>query len=163
MRAHLVLLLGAAVAPAIAPVLACVPQTDLSNVPATGATTPPPTGPAGATLVDPAAGATEVPLNLAGVVVRFPAAIAWGTAGLVVCDGQAVPVPVSTPTETPCADGDSGACYRVDLAGNLPASVPCAVSIAAGAVDATGAPVTARDDRGLRGCRRAGRDAPGAG
>ena len=143
MRAHLVFLIGAAVAPVVVPVLACVPQTDLSNVPATGATMPPPSGPAGATLVDPAAGATAVPLNLAGVVVRFPAAITWGAGGLVVCDGQSVPVPASAPADTPCADGEGGACYRVNLVGNLPASTSCAVSIAAGAVDATGAPVAA--------------------
>ena len=143
MRAHLVLLFGPAVASVVAPFLACTPQTDLSNVPATDATMSPPTGPAGATLVDPAAGATGVPLNLAGVVIRFPAAISWGTGGLIVCEGQAVPVPISAPADTPCADGDGGACYRVDLAGNLPASVPCAVSIAAGAVDATGGPVSA--------------------
>ena len=121
----------------------CTPQTDLTNVAATGATPPTPTGPAGATLVDPAAGATGVPLNLAGVVVRFPAALSWGTGGLVVCNGQEMPVPASAPTETPCADGGGGACYRVDLAGSLPPSTSCAVSIAAGAVDAGGAPVGA--------------------
>ena len=121
----------------------CTPQTDLTNVTATGTTPPTPTGPAGATLVDPAAGATGVPLNLAGVVVRFPAALSWGTGGLVVCNGQGTPVPSSAPAETPCADGGSGACYRVDLAGSLPPSTSCAVSIAAGAVDAGGAPVGA--------------------
>ena len=140
MRAHLILLVGI---PAFALAAACAPQTDLSDVPATGAVAPPPTGPAGATLVDPAAGAAAVPLNLAGVVVRFPAAVSWGTGGLIVCDGQAAPVPASTPADAPCADGDGGACYRVDLSGNLPASVSCAVSIAAGAVDASGAAVAA--------------------
>jgi hypothetical protein len=122
---------------------ACTPATDLTNVAATGATPPTPTGPAGATLVDPAAGATGVPLNLAGVVVHFPAAISWETSGLVVCDGQGTgsPVPATAPTDTPCADGDGGACYRVDLAGSLPPSTACAVSIAAGAVDAAGAAV----------------------
>jgi hypothetical protein len=140
MRAHPFLLFAA---PVVAVAAACTPQTDLSNVPATGADAPPPTGPAGATLVDPAAGSAAVPLNLAGVLVRFPAEITWGAAGLVVCDGQPAPVPASLPAEAPCASGDSGACYRVDLAGSLPASVPCAVSIAGGAVDATGAAVGA--------------------
>jgi hypothetical protein len=123
--------------------VACTPQTDLTNVAATGATPPTPTGPAGATLVDPAAGATGVPLNLAGVVVRFPAAVSWGTGGLIVCNGQGAAVPVSPPTETPCSDGAAGACYRVQLAGSLPASTSCAVSIAAGALDASGAAVPA--------------------
>jgi hypothetical protein len=140
MRAHLFLLFGA---PVVALAAACAPQTDLSDVPATGAVAPPPTGPAGATLIDPAAGSAAVPLNLAGVLVRFPAAISWGTGSLVVCDGEAAPVPASPPAEAPCADGDVGACYRVALTGSLPPSVPCAVSIAAGAVDATGAAVAA--------------------
>jgi hypothetical protein len=123
--------------------LACTPATDLTNVPATGATMPPPSGPAGATLVDPAAGATGVPLNLAGITVRFPAPVTWGPAGLVVCDGETPPVPSSPPADTPCAAGDGGACYRVDLAGSLPPSAACAISIAAGAVDATGAAIAA--------------------
>jgi hypothetical protein len=120
---------------------ACMPQTDLSNVAATGAIPPTPTGPAGATLVAPPAGATQVPLNLAGVMVRFPAAISWGASGLVVCNGQGAPVPASPPIESPCTDGEGGSCYRVDLAGSLPASTSCAVSIAAGAVDTSGAAV----------------------
>ena len=121
----------------------CMPQTDLSNVAATGAIPPTPTGPAGATLVAPPAGATQVPLNLAGVTVRFPAAISWGASGLVVCNGQGAPVPASAPVESPCTDGEGGSCYHVDLAGSLPASTSCAVSIAAGAVDASGAAVAA--------------------
>src|SRR6185312_8544506 len=75
--------------------LACTPATDLTNVPATGATPPPPSG--------PAAGATGVPLNLAGITVRFPAPVTWGPAGLVVCDGETPPVPSSPPADTPCA------------------------------------------------------------
>jgi hypothetical protein len=120
---------------------ACMPETDLSNVAATGATPTTPAGPAGATLVDPPAGATAVPLNLAGILVRFPVPISWGTSGLVVCNGQGAPVPASAPTENPCTDGEAGACYRVALAGSLPPSTSCAVSIAAGAVDTSGAAV----------------------
>ena len=120
---------------------ACAPSTDLTNVPANGDTAPPPNGPAGATLIDPAAGAAEVPLNLAGVVVRFPAPVTWGTAGLVICDGAAPPVAVSPPTETPCAAGDTGACYRVSMAANLPPGGACAIAISAGALDGTGAPI----------------------
>jgi hypothetical protein len=122
---------------------ACAPQTDLTNVPAPGTTPPVPTGPAGATLVDPVAGATAVPLNLAGVTVRFPAPITWGTGGLVVCEGQPAPVPTTPAADIACAAGDQGACYRVQLTGSLPASVACSVSIAAGAVDVSGMPVAA--------------------
>ena len=120
---------------------ACAPETDLTNVTAPGATPPVPTGPAGAVLVNPAAGATEVPLNLAAVVVQFPAAITWGSGGLVVCDGPVGAVPASPPVEIPCAAGTTGSCYRSDLGGRLPASVSCSVSIAAGALDAGGAGV----------------------
>ena len=120
---------------------ACAPSTDLTNVPADGDTTPPPGGPAGATLVDPAAGATEVPLNLAGVVVRFPAPVTWGSAGLVICDGAAPPVAASLPMATPCAVGDTGACYRVAMTGNLPAGGACAVAMSAGALDGAGAAI----------------------
>jgi Lamin Tail Domain len=122
---------------------ACAPQTDLTNVPAPGDPAPAATGPAGATLVDPAAGASAVPLNLAGVTVRFPSPIAWGVGGLVICDGQPLPVPASPPADLPCAAGDQGACYRVQLTGSLPASAACTVSIAAGAMDGAGAPVAA--------------------
>jgi hypothetical protein len=122
---------------------ACAPATDLTNVPAPGAPLPVATGPAGAMLVDPAAGASAVPLNLAGVTVRFPAPIMWGTGGLVICDGEPVPVPASPPADVPCAAGDQGACYRVTLTGTLPAGAACTVAIAAGAVDVTGAPVDA--------------------
>jgi hypothetical protein len=134
-------LLAFSVSAALVWAMACVPQTDLTNVPAPGTTPPVPTGPAGATLVDPAAGASAVPLNLAGVTVRFPAPIVWGTGGLVICDGQ--PVPSSPPADVPCAAGDQGACYRVQLTGTLPASIACTVSLAAGALDATGAQIAA--------------------
>jgi hypothetical protein len=123
--------------------LACAPETDLTNVAASGASTPPPSGPAGAVLVDPPAGAAAVPLNLASVEVQFPAAITWGSAGLIVCDGPGGPVPVAPPVEVPCAADTSGVCYRAELGGPLPASVSCAVAIAAGAVDAAGVQVGA--------------------
>jgi Lamin Tail Domain len=118
----------------------CAPSTDLSHVTAGGATGPPPAGPGGATLIQPAAGSSEVPLNLAGVVVRFPGAIAWGGAGLVLCDG-AQAVATGPPADAPCGDGAAGACYRVGLEGALPAGIACAVALAPGAVDATGSPV----------------------
>ena len=132
MRLPSVLLISCALAPA------CAPETDLTDVSAPGVTAPPPSGPAGAVLVDPAAGATAVPLNLAAVVVQFPAAIAWSSGGLVVCDGSGGPVPASSPVDVPCAGDTTGVCYRADLGGSLPASVSCSVSIAAGALDAEG-------------------------
>ncbi|MES1207382.1 MAG: lamin tail domain-containing protein [Pseudomonadota bacterium] len=118
----------------------CAPPTDLSPVMPGGATGPPPAGPGGATLIEPAAGSSEVPLNLAGVVVRFPGAVSWGGAGLVLCDG-AQAVPTGPPVEAPCGDGAAGACYRVALEGALPPGVSCAVALAPGSVDGAGTPV----------------------
>jgi hypothetical protein len=115
----------------------CVPATDLTHVTPTGMPAGAPAGPGGAVLVDPPAGAAEVPLNLAGVVVRFPGEIEWGPSGLVICDGGPA-VPTSAPAPADCADGAAGACYRVDLQAGLPASVACPVALAPGAVDAGG-------------------------
>ncbi len=127
----------------LATVLAgCAPSTDLSHVTAGGATAPPRAGPGGATLIQPAAGASEVPLNLAAVVVRFPAAITWGGAGLVVCDG-AQAVSTGPPSETTCSDGSAGACYQVLLGEALPPGISCAVAVTPGSVDAAGMPVGA--------------------
>ena len=117
---------------------ACAPQTDLTTGTPTGDTPAAPSGPAGATLVDPVAGATDVPLNLAAVVVRFPAAVSWGTEGLRVCDGDAGPVAAMPPADEPC---DGGACYRVALAASLPPASACRIVIGAGATDAAGAPI----------------------
>ncbi len=119
-------------------VSACAPGTDLSPGSAGVQGAPLPAGPGGATLIDPPPGAAAVPLNLAGVVVRFPAPVTWGAAGLVVCDGSQ-PVPASAPTPMPCAAGDAGACYGVAVQGTLPPGVSCAVALGPGAVDASGA------------------------
>jgi hypothetical protein len=116
---------------------ACAPETELTSgaggdddVP--GATA----GPGGATLVDPVAGAIDVPLNLAAIVVRFPASVNWGEEGLRVCDGSTGPIAAMPPADEPC---ESGACYRVALAGRLPPAVSCKVVIGAGTTDAGGA------------------------
>ena len=117
---------------------ACVPETDLTNISAGGDGAPGAGGPAGATLVDPVAGAIDVPLNLAAVVVRFPASVNWGEEGLRICDGGAGPIAAMPPVDEPC---DGGACYRVPLAGRLPPAVACKVVIGAGATAAGGEPI----------------------
>jgi hypothetical protein len=116
----------------------CAPETDLTNVPGAGAGPAATAGPGGATLVDPTAGSTEVPLNLAAVVVQLPSAVTWGAGGLRVCDGDPGPVDALAPAEVAC---DGGACYRVPLSGSLPAGASCSVSIGAGNVDAGGQPL----------------------
>jgi len=118
-------------------VAGCAPATDLTHVTPGGAQPDPAPGPGGAVLVDPAAGAAQVPLNLTGVVVRFPGDIDWGPSGLTLCDGGPA-VPTSAPAPADCA-GAAGACYRIELQASLPPSVACSVALAPGATDAGGA------------------------
>jgi len=130
MSKHLLLLAVATTA------IGCAPETDLTG--GGGEDGPPAPGPAGATLVDPIAGAIDVPLNLAAVIVKFPAAVAWGTEGLRVCDGETGPIAAMPPVDEPC---DGGACYRVALAGHLPPAAACRVVIGTGTTDAGGASI----------------------
>src|SRR4051794_20513398 len=117
---------------------ACAPETDLTHIAPGGDGPPGGGGPAGATLVDPVAGAIDVPLNLAAVVVRFPTSVSWGTEGLRICDGGGGPIAAMPPADEPC---EGGACYRIELAGRLPPAVACKVVIGAGTTDAGGAPL----------------------
>ena len=122
-----------------------LPATDLSNGSGGPASMPPPGSAAAvASLMDPMAGAVDVPSNLAAVIVRFTGPIAWGSAGINVCDGQngsgAGSVASSPPSEVPCADGS---CYRTALGGLLPPGVTCPVSIGDGIADAAGKPIAA--------------------
>jgi hypothetical protein len=124
---------------ALASLVGCAPETDLTNIPGGGG---PPGGGAGVSatgeLVDPAAGSSGVPINLAAVTVRFPAPISFGMDGLRVCDGGS-PIPVAPPDAVPCDGG--GACYRAALAASLPAGFACPIALGAGNTDATGDPV----------------------
>jgi hypothetical protein len=113
----------------------CAPETDLTNVSLTGGDSPPTLGPGGAALVDPPAGSTDVPLNLAAVVLRLPAAVAWGAEGVRICDGASGAVPAAAPVEEACPDG---VCYRVTLAGALPPGAACSISLGSGNTDAGG-------------------------
>jgi hypothetical protein len=120
--------------------LACAPPaTDLSRA-AGSPSSPPPAGSAAAvgSLMEPMAGAVDVPSNLAAVIVRFTGPIDWGAAGIQVCDGEGGPVPSSAPAEVPC---DAGSCYRTELGGLLPAGVTCQVAIGDGIADAAGKPI----------------------
>ncbi len=96
---------------------------------------------AGGSLMDPMAGAIDVPANLAAVIVRFAGPVVWGNdLGIRVCDGAAGPVASSPPAEVPC---DGGRCYRTDLGGPLPPGVTCPVAIGDGITDAGGRPIAA--------------------
>src|SRR3982751_1861171 len=92
----------------VAVVGACAPDTELTAV-SRGGTARPPLGPAGAALVDPPAGATDVPVNLAAIVLRLPAPVLWGSEGLRICEGASARVPSGPPAEESCT---GGVCYR---------------------------------------------------
>jgi hypothetical protein len=109
---------------------ACAPDTDLTRIPASGIGSPA-LAVAGATLLDPAAGTADVPVNLAAVMVRFATPVAWGAQGLRICDVASGP-----PQLIAC---DGGVCYRAPLAAPLAAGASCQVAIGAGTSAAGGA------------------------
>jgi hypothetical protein len=117
--------------------LACAPETDLSTFAPGGAT---PAAATPATLVDPVAGATDVPPNLAAVRVRFPGAVSLPAAALVVCGSPAGTVGPGAPCE-------GGICYEAAVPAPLPSRTSCRVELAEGATDGAGAAVS----RGLVG------------
>ena len=96
----------------------CAPQTDLYGEAATGGDDPAGGSAAGA-LVDPPAGTTDVPSNLAAVVARLPAAVA--TAGATFRlrpsgdDSGAGSVALGDSAAVACPGAVAGSCYRVPL------------------------------------------------
>jgi hypothetical protein len=122
--AAVLLLLGAA----------CAPETDLTGGgPGAG---PGGEGATAGTLVDPLAGAGEVPVNLAGVTVRFAAPVMLPAAALGVCGQPATAIAAAATCE-------AGACYTAMLGAPLPARTSCRVELGAGALDGAGNPVPA--------------------
>jgi hypothetical protein len=115
----------------------CAPETDLVGRGATDSTpgsggAP---GAAGAILVDPAPGATQIPVNLAAVVVRFPDPVTLPAGALRVCGDT--PVAAAEPTD--CDGG--GACYRAVIQAPLPPDSSCNVEVGDGALDGGGQPL----------------------
>jgi hypothetical protein len=111
---------------------ACTPATDLtSGGPGGGGNGSATAG----TLVDPAAGAADVPVNLMGVTVRFGAAVTLPAQALQVCGATAIGVAP--------ADCDDGICYTASLGATLPAHTSCRVQLGAGALDSAGHPLPA--------------------
>jgi hypothetical protein len=85
-----------------------------------------------ATLVDPVAGATDVPPNLAAVTVRFPGAVTLPAAAVVVCGVEAA-------TVGQAASCEGGVCYQAAVPARLPPRTSCRVELADGAADGAGA------------------------
>jgi hypothetical protein len=113
---------------------ACTPETNLTGGGPPGST--PGAQTSAGTLIDPLAGASEVPLNLAGVTVRFGAPVTLPAAALGVC-GQ-----VAT-TVSDAATCEGGVCYTATLGAPLPARASCRVELGAGGLDGAGRALTA--------------------
>jgi hypothetical protein len=117
---------------ALSGLVACTPETDLTSGAAGGG---PGASTTAGTLVDPVAGASQVPVNLTGVTVRFSAAVTLPAQALQVCGAAATGV--STP-----AACDDGVCYTAALGAALPANTSCRVQLGPGALDGAGQPLT---------------------
>ncbi|MDB4982330.1 MAG: hypothetical protein JWM82_3082 [Myxococcales bacterium] len=114
-------------------VAGCMPDTDLTKV-APGAAAAP--AASAGTLVDPLAGATDVPLNLAALRVKFPGPVAFGTPAFDVCGTPSTAVSDAAPCE-------GGLCYGVTVGARLPALTSCRVALGGGASDEQGASLPA--------------------
>jgi hypothetical protein len=126
----------------------CAPETDLFRE--GGGSDGDPTGTASAAgaLIDPRAGATDVPWNLAAVTARLPAAIV--TAGdpfrlgpdpSTIGGGDAVGL--GPPEAVPCPAPSAGACYRVPVAQPLVPSQAYLFEVRAGTMQEDGAAAAA--------------------
>lgn len=124
--------------------IACAPDTNLIGEGTGGVGGPDGSGPGAASLIDPAAGAAGVPLNLAAVLVRFPTPVAVPAGALTVAAaGQPTTVAAPEPIECPAGDIGMGTCYRLALVDLLLPSVTYVVSLHDGATAADGAAVSA--------------------
>jgi hypothetical protein len=112
---------------------ACAPETNLTGGGPGGA--PPGASATAGTLIDPLAGASEVPLNLAGVTVRFAAPVMLPAAALDVCGQAATAV-------SDAATCEGGVCYTATLGAPLPARASCRVELGAGGLDGAGHPLS---------------------
>jgi hypothetical protein len=115
-------------------VAGCVPETDLTKIPS-GRGGAAPVASAGS-LVEPLAGATNVPVNLAALRVKFPGPVAFGTPAFDVCGAPSTAVSDAAPCE-------GGLCYDVSVGARLPALTSCRVALGGGASDEQGAPLPA--------------------
>jgi hypothetical protein len=121
--------LAAVLAAAWLPGAGCTPETDLARGAPGGEG--PGGGTAAGTLIDPLAGAADVPVNLTGVTVRFAAPVMLPASALAVC-GQ----PPTAVADAAACDG--GACYTAALGAPLPARASCRVELGPGALDGAG-------------------------
>jgi hypothetical protein len=119
----------------------CAPDTDLVDEP--GRHMPAmPIGPAGALLLQPVAGAADVPPNLAAVVVRFGSPVTAPPGSLRLCQspgGEGNDRVSSLAEQVPCPV--NGFCYRLPIEGLLPFGATCVVEVRSGLIQEDGTPV----------------------
>jgi len=120
-------------------VTGCIPRTDLSGGPPDADVA---TVAGGATLVEPAPGAANVPRNLAAVWVRFAGPVSVPDGAFTVMGGG-VTVAVGAPMVDACPDGGAGLCLKLDLQDGLNGSATYVVAVGAGVEDADGQPIAA--------------------
>lgn len=120
----------------------CAPDTDLTNEPPRGGSSAGPLAPAGVLLVEPAAGSSDVPPNLAAVVVRFAAPVAMAPGSVALCrTAGGGDLPSSSAEAVPCPG--PGWCYRLPIEGALPSGATCVVAVRPGLMQEDGAGVPA--------------------
>jgi len=119
----------------------CAPRTDLYGQTAMGGVDPA-GGSAAGSLVDPPAGTTDVPSNLAAIVARLPAAIASAMFRLRPSgDGSgASAVALGGAAAVACPAAVAGSCYRVPLAASLAGNGSYLFELLPGATAADGTP-----------------------
>jgi hypothetical protein len=122
----------------------CTPTTDLIQGQSGTTADPGGLGTAAGALVDPPAGTTDVPWNLAAVTVRLPAAITIGDDGpfrLRRASAMTDEASLGAPAAVSCAM--AGACYRVPITGGLAPSDSYVFELLPGTVGADGTPAAA--------------------
>lgn len=129
--------LASALAPVWAAVWlsACAPDTDLVAAPGPSGTTA-----GAAALIDPAPGASGVPLNLAAILVRFQRAVLVPDGSLTITAGGRS-AGAGAAASTDCPGEVAGSCFRVPLVELLMPSVTYLVSVQAGVSDLDGQPL----------------------
>ncbi len=120
----------------------CAPQTDLFGEAATGGGDPA-GGSAAGSLVDPPAGTTDVPSNLAAIVARLPAPILISAPTFRLRpsddDGGSV-VALADAASIACNGALAGSCYRIPLTAMLAPSASYVFELLPGATAADGTP-----------------------
>jgi len=123
--------------------MGCAPRTDLFGEAATGGDDPA-GGTAAGALVDPPAGTTDVPSNLAAIVARLPAPIRLGgpTFRLRPSDdgSGAADVALGDVAAVACTGALAGSCYRVSLSATLAPSASYVFEVLPGATAEDGTP-----------------------